>query len=61
MTLEALEAEHRLLSARLAAAQDQADAVGLWRRLGIADAEQVPERSVLDICAWVASRPKAAV
>jgi malonate decarboxylase beta subunit len=60
MTLTVLETEHRLLSARLAAGHDESDAVGLWRRLGIANADQVPDRSVRDIGAWVASRPRAA-
>jgi len=60
LTLEALEAEHRLLSARLAAAHDEADAFELWRGLGIAHPEQVPDCSVSDIGALVASRPKEA-
>jgi malonate decarboxylase beta subunit len=49
LTLDALEAEHRMLAARLDTAQDESDPVGLWRRLGIADAAHVPERAVREI------------
>jgi len=41
VTLEALEQEHALLAARLAEHGDCADAVEIWRRLGIADAPSV--------------------
>ena len=41
VTLEALEQEHALLAARLAEHGDCADAVDIWRRLGIADAPSV--------------------
>jgi malonate decarboxylase beta subunit len=60
MTLEALEAEHRLLAARLAAAPDDADAVGLWRALGVGEPEPGPERSVREIRAAVAAQGREA-
>ncbi|HSV78097.1 MAG TPA: biotin-independent malonate decarboxylase subunit beta [Ramlibacter sp.] len=49
MTLEALEAEHRLLAERQALAQGEADALALWRRIGIAGAEQVPDCKVPEV------------
>ncbi|WP_423598485.1 biotin-independent malonate decarboxylase subunit beta [Roseateles sp. MS654] len=56
VTLEALEAEHALLAARLEALDALADAsvggddaLGLWSRLGIRDAARVPELEVADV------------
>ncbi|KQT11324.1 biotin-independent malonate decarboxylase subunit beta [Ramlibacter sp. Leaf400] len=49
LTLQALEAEHALLAARLALAQGEVDALALWRRLGITGAEQVPDARVPQI------------
>ncbi len=49
MTLEVLEKEHLLLAERLATADGETDAIALWRRLGIADAEQVPECTVREV------------
>ncbi|NUZ06417.1 biotin-independent malonate decarboxylase subunit beta [Piscinibacter koreensis] len=49
LTLEALEAEHTLLATRLSDAPDGADAVALWRRWGIADAELVPDLEPADV------------
>jgi len=49
ITPAALEAEHALLAARLAALPDEVDgddAVALWARLGIADAARVPDLGV---------------
>jgi malonate decarboxylase beta subunit len=43
ITLDALEREHALLAARLRDAPEGADAVALWRQLGIRDAERVPD------------------
>ena len=43
LTTAGLLAEHRLLSARLNDAPAGADAVALWRQLGIADADRVPD------------------
>jgi malonate decarboxylase beta subunit len=43
LTLEDLEAEHALLSERLHAAPLGADAIALWRQLGVAHAERVPD------------------
>ena len=58
VSLERLEAEHALLSARLALLPPEVpeadDALGLWTRLGIADAARVPE---LDVDAVRALRP----
>lgn len=57
LTLAALEDEHALLAARLEAlpadAGDGDDATRLWRALGVADAERVPE---LDVAAVRALR-----
>ncbi|HSV46359.1 MAG TPA: biotin-independent malonate decarboxylase subunit beta [Ramlibacter sp.] len=61
MTLAALEAEHRLLADRLAAAPDESDAIALWRRLGIGEAEQVPDRGVCEIRAMRAAREGVSV
>jgi malonate decarboxylase beta subunit len=44
--LEGLEAEHALLARRLDEAPAGADAVQLWRQLGLAQAEQVPDLDV---------------
>jgi len=49
LTLEALEAEHQLLAERQALAQGEADALALWRRIGIAGAEQVPDCKVPEV------------
>jgi len=57
LTLESLEAEHRLLADRLDAAGDGADAVALWRRLGIEQPEQIPDLSVTDINALREEHP----
>jgi malonate decarboxylase beta subunit len=49
VTLERLEAEHALLSARLALLSDPVegdDAQALWSRLGIASAVQIPDLDV---------------
>jgi malonate decarboxylase beta subunit len=55
VTPEALEAEHALLAARLAAAPEPGiDAVDVWSRLGVADARRVPD---LDVDAVRALRP----
>ena len=57
ITLEALEAEHALLGARLLLLPDHVDgddAVNLWSRLGVADAARVTE---LDVDAVRALRP----
>jgi malonate decarboxylase beta subunit len=43
VTLEGLELEHELLATRLRDAPEGADAVALWRQLGIADAARVPD------------------
>ena len=43
LNLPALQAEHCLLAARLAQAPAGADAVALWRQLGVAQAEHVPD------------------
>lgn len=63
VTLDSLQAEHRMLSARLAlltesipdevsgqpAALDGDEAMLLWQRLGIADAARVPSLDVADV------------
>jgi malonate decarboxylase beta subunit len=56
MTLAALEAEQGALRWRADLAGDDADAVDYWRRLGIADAEAVPD---LEVEALRALRPTA--
>ena len=53
VTLASLEREHTLLAARLHDAPDGADAVALWRQLGICDAEQVPDLDAADVRALV--------
>ncbi len=49
LTVEALEAEHALLSERLHAAPLGADAVAFWRQLGIAQPEQIPDLDAEDL------------
>jgi malonate decarboxylase beta subunit len=63
VTLQALEAEHALLAARLDAVPEatwndgaQDDAVRLWQRLGVPDAQQVPTLDVADLQAWIPPR-----
>lgn len=51
LTLESLEAEHAMLEHRLIAAPAGADAVELWRSLGVNDAEQVPDLAAADVVA----------
>jgi malonate decarboxylase beta subunit len=46
VTFKALQEEHRLLAARLAVAGEENEAQELWHRLGIEDADQVPDRGV---------------
>ena len=64
VTLQALEAEHALLVARLIATPEtgwndgaQDDAVRLWRGLGVAEPERVPELDVAALIKAVGSRP----
>ena len=54
LSLAALEAEHALLARRLDDAQDAAEAIDLWSRLGIARSAQVPD---LDVSQVRALRP----
>ncbi|MBV5294026.1 MAG: biotin-independent malonate decarboxylase subunit beta [Curvibacter lanceolatus] len=49
LTLEALEQEHALLAARLADHGDCADAVDIWRHLGIPDAPSVVNLDAADV------------
>ena len=52
VTLEALEAEHALLAARLRRMSEPVegdDAVALWMRLGVADAERVSDLDVASV------------
>jgi malonate decarboxylase beta subunit len=51
LTLESLEAEHTLLAHRLADAPAGADAVELWRSLGVAAPERVPDLGASEIVA----------
>jgi malonate decarboxylase beta subunit len=54
VTLEALEAEHALLAARLRLLPEFVDgdeATALWARLGVADAARVPDLDVAAVCA----------
>ncbi len=55
LTLDALEAEHALLAKRLDDAPAGADAIALWRSLGIVDAEQVPELDAAGVRALAAA------
>ncbi len=59
VSLQALEAEHALLAARLAAVPEttwndgtEDDAVRLWQRLGVADAQRVPQMDVAALQTW---------
>jgi malonate decarboxylase beta subunit len=50
LTLEALQAEHRLLADRLVlAGEEERDAVALWRRIGVDHAEQVADANVASL------------
>jgi malonate decarboxylase beta subunit len=49
MTLAALQAEHALLQQRWQNAPAGADAVALWRQLGVLDAERVPDLSAAEV------------
>ena len=51
LTLEFLEAEHSLLERRLIDAPVGADAVALWRSLGVTQAELVPDLSAAEVVA----------
>ena len=53
VTLESLEREHALLATRLHDAPESADAVALWRQLGIRDAERVPDLDAAELRALV--------
>jgi malonate decarboxylase beta subunit len=53
VTLESLEREHALLATRLHDAPEGADAVALWRQLGIHDAERVPDLDAAELRALV--------
>ena len=53
VTLESLEREHALLATRLHDAPEGADAVALWRQLGIRDAERVPDLDAAELRALV--------
>ena len=63
VTLDSLQAEHALLAARLNAVPEadwndgaQDDAVRLWQRLGVADAQRVPALDVAALHALVPAR-----
>jgi malonate decarboxylase beta subunit len=49
LTLAALEAEHALLTRRLAAASADGDAIELWQRLGVPTPEQVPDLNAAQV------------
>jgi malonate decarboxylase beta subunit len=51
LTLEALLAEHQVLADRLALAGEERDAVALWQRIGVADAEGVVDSNVAALSA----------
>ncbi len=51
LTLEGLEAEHALLERRLTDAPAGADAVALWRSMGVVDAELVPDWGAAEVVA----------
>ena len=55
LTLDGLEREHALLAARLRDAPDGADAVALWRQLGVRQAERVPDLDAAEVRALVAN------
>ncbi len=49
LTLEALEQEHAMLAARITDFGECADAVDIWRQLGVADAERVVDLDATQI------------
>ncbi len=49
LTPGVLEAEHALLARRLVVASDDGDAVDLWRNLGVATPEQVPDLNAAQV------------
>lgn len=51
LTLESLEAEHALLAHRLADAPAGADAIALWRSLGVAAPERIPDLGAAEVLA----------
>jgi len=55
LTLDGLEREHALLAARLRDAPEGADAVALWRQLGVRNAERVPDLDAAEVRALVAN------
>jgi len=55
LTLDGLEREHALLAARLRDAPEGADAVALWRQLGVREAERVPDLDAAAVRALVAN------
>ena len=57
LTLAGLQREHALLAQRMSHAPEGADAVTLWRAIGVADAARVPD---LDAAEVRALRPPAA-
>ena len=55
ITLAGLEREHQLLAKRLHDAPDGADAVALWRQLGVRDAAHVPDLDAAAVRALMAA------
>jgi len=55
LTLDGLEREHALLAARLRDAPEGADAVALWRQLGVREAERVPDLDAAEVRALLAN------
>ena len=55
LTLESLEREHGLLATRLRDAPAGADALALWRQLGVRDAERVPDLDAAAVRALIAN------
>ena len=51
VTLDTLEAEHRLLSARLADAPADGEAVHLWTAMGLRNASHIPDMDVAQVSA----------
>jgi malonate decarboxylase beta subunit len=51
LTLEFLEGEHSLLERRLIDAPLGADAVALWRSMGVTDAGLIPDLSAAEVVA----------
>ena len=49
LTLDSLQAEHRLLAHRLVDAAEADDAVALWQRIGIAQAAFVPDMNAAQV------------